>query len=61
MISGLQQPIYIYTYLRLQQPIKWLTHKLARHAICVSDFAVWMENVPPLLFPIVLADIDGFT
>ena len=38
-----------------------VAHKLAHHAICVLDFAVWMEDVPPPLFPVVLADIAGFT
>ena len=38
-----------------------VAHKLARHAICVLYFAVWMEDVPPPLFPVVLADIAGFT
>ena len=39
-----------------------VAHKLAHHAICVSDVVVWMESedVPPLLFLIVLADIAGF-
>nr|XP_023919081.1 uncharacterized protein LOC112030645 [Quercus suber] len=38
-----------------------VAHKLARHAISVSDIVVWMEDVPPLLFPVVLADIAGFS
>nr|POE71608.1 putative ribonuclease h protein [Quercus suber] len=38
-----------------------VAHKLARHAISVSDVVVWMEDVPPLLFPVVLADIAGFS
>ena len=38
-----------------------VAHKLARHAICVLNFVVWMEDVLPPLFPIVLADIAGFT
>ena len=38
-----------------------VVHKLARHALYISDFSVWMENVPPLLLPIVLEDIAGFS
>ena len=38
-----------------------VAHMLACHAICVLDFAVWIEDVPPPLFPIVLANIVGFT
>ena len=38
-----------------------VAHKLASHAICVSDVVVWMENVPPLLFHVSLADIASLT
>ena len=38
-----------------------VTHKLARQAICVLDFTVWMEDVPPLLSSGVLVDIAGST
>ena len=34
-----------------------VAHKLTRHAICVSDVVVWMEDVSLLLFSVVLADI----
>ena len=34
-----------------------VAHKLARHAICISDFSVWMEDIPPPLLPIVLEEI----
>ena len=36
-------------------------HKLARYAICVLDFAMWMKDVPPHLFRVVFADIASFT
>ena len=38
-----------------------VAHKLARHALCISDFSVWMEDVPPPLLPVVLEDIAGFS
>ena len=36
-------------------------YKLAHYAICVLDFTVWMEDVSPPLFRVVLADITSFT
>jgi len=38
-----------------------VAHKVARHAICVSNVVVWMKDVPPLLFLVVLADIASFS
>ena len=38
-----------------------IAHKLAHHVICVSGAVVWMEDVPPLLFPVVLTEIASFT
>ena len=38
-----------------------VAHKLARHTICVSDVIVWMEDISPLLFPVILADIASFS
>ena len=38
-----------------------VAHNLTRHALCISNFVVWMEDFPPLLLPIVLADIVGFS
>ena len=38
-----------------------IAHKLARHAIYVLNFVAWMEDVLPPLFPVVSADIAGFT
>ena len=38
-----------------------VAHKLARHALYISDFSVWLEDVPPLLLSVVLDDITGFS
>ena len=38
-----------------------VAHKLARHALCISDFSVWMEDVPPPIHSVVLDDIVGFS
>ena len=38
-----------------------VAHKLVRHAICVLNVIVWTNDVPPLLFPVVLADIASFS
>ena len=38
-----------------------VAHKLAKHALYISEFSVWMEDVPPPLLPVVLRDIAGFS
>ena len=38
-----------------------VAHKLARHALCILDFSVWIEVVSPPLLPVVLSDIVGFS
>ena len=38
-----------------------VTHKLAQHALCISDFIVWMEDVTPLISFVILSDIAGFS
>ena len=48
-----------YSHVKIEGNI--VAHKLAHHAICVSGAVVWMEDVPPLLFPVVSADIASFT
>ena len=48
-----------YSYVKREGNI--VAHKLARHAICVLDVVVWMEDIPLLLFPVVLANIADFT
>ena len=37
-----------------------VAHKLAKHALCISNFLVWMEDVPPPIRSFVQDDIDGF-
>ena len=38
-----------------------VAHSLARHALCILDFVVWMEDVSPLFLFVVQADIAGFS
>ena len=38
-----------------------VAHKLARHALCISEFSVWMEDILPPLLPVVLRDIAEFS
>ena len=38
-----------------------VAHKLARHTLYISDFSVWMEDVPPPIHSVVLDDIVGFS
>ena len=38
-----------------------VAHKLAKHAFCISDFLVWMEDVPPPICSVVQDDMDGFS
>ena len=37
-----------------------VAHRLAKHALCISDFLVWMEDVPPPIRSVVQDDMDGF-
>ena len=37
-----------------------IAHSLARYAIEISNFVVWMKDVSPHLFSVVQADIVGF-
>ncbi|XP_075640434.1 uncharacterized protein LOC142612204 [Castanea sativa] len=38
-----------------------VAHKLVRHALCILDFSVWMEDVLPPIRSAVLDDIVGFS
>ena len=37
-----------------------VANNLARHSICIYDFSVWMETVPPPFVSFILAEIVGF-
>ena len=37
-----------------------VAHKLAKHALCISDFLVWMEDVLPPIRSVVQDDMDEF-
>ena len=48
-------------YSHVKRESNKVAHKLARHAFCISDFLVWMEDVPPLISSVVQDDIAGFS
>ena len=37
-----------------------VTHSLSRYDLCILDFVVWMEDVPPHFLSVVQIDIVGF-
>ena len=37
-----------------------VAHRLAKHALCILDFLVWIKDVPPPIRSVVQDDIDGF-
>ena len=37
-----------------------VAHNLARYAISIPNFLVWMENIPPHIQHFVQADLAGF-
>ena len=64
MLDEIRNKVNFFTelhYSHVKRESNIVAHKLAHHAICVSGAIVWMENVPPLLFPVVLAEIASFT
>ena len=38
----------------------FVAHNIAKHARHVSEFTVWMEDVPPHLLAIILANLADF-
>ena len=64
MLDEIRNKVNFFTelhYSHVKRESNIVAYKLARHAICVSDIVVWMEDVPLPLFSIVLVDIVGFT
>ena len=53
-IRSLVNLFYELLYSHIKREGNIVAHKLTRHAICVSDVVVWMEDVSPLLFSVVL-------
>ena len=48
-------------YSHVKKEINKVAHNLAQHTLCISNFVVWMKNVPLPLLPVVLADIARFS
>ena len=48
-------------YSHVKREGNMVANNLARHSICISDFSVWMETIPPSFVSLVLADIAGFS
>ena len=62
MISDLGLGVFInYVTLMLREKGNKVTHNLARHVLCILDFAVWMEEVPPPFLSFDQANIVGFS
>ena len=38
-----------------------VAHSLAKYAIRIPDFLVWMEDIPPQLHSVLQADLEGFS
>ena len=38
-----------------------LAHSLARYAVGIPDFLVWMEDVPPQFYSVFQIDLSGFS
>ena len=48
-------------YSHVKKEINKVAHNLALHALRISNFIVWMKNVPLPLLPVVLANIARFS
>ena len=48
-------------YSHIKRESNKVAYNLARHVLCISNFVVWMGDVPPPLLLVVLADIARFS
>ena len=48
-------------YSHVKRECNKVAHNLTRHALCISNFVMWMEDVPPPFLFIVLVDIANFS
>ena len=48
-------------YSHVKRESNKVVHKLARHALCISNFSMWMEDVPPPIRSVVQDDIVRFS
>lgn len=48
-------------YSHVKKESNKVAHKLVRHAPYISDFSVWIEDVPPLISSIVQDNIASFS
>lgn len=51
---------YQLRYSHVRRECNNVIHFLARYALGIIDFVVWMKDVPPLLFSVVQYDIVSF-
>ena len=58
-IRSLVNLFYELHYSHIKREGNIVAHKLTRHAICVSDVVVWMEDVSPHLYSVVQVDLRG--
>ena len=48
-------------YFHVKRKCNKVIHSLARYAVHISNFLVWIEDVPPQILSIVQADLASFS